>query len=176
MKTPTNFLIQSQFNTPLGPMIAIADDHHLYLLEFFDRHNLEKEITNLKKWKNTEIETSSNPLLESIKNEMDQYFQGTLKEFKTPIATLGSDFQELVWKELKNIPFGLIISYSELAISVGNPSACRAVAKANSTNQLAIIIPCHRVINKNKDLGGYAAGIDRKKWLLGHEHLHFSKK
>jgi AraC family transcriptional regulator of adaptative response/methylated-DNA-[protein]-cysteine methyltransferase len=94
------------------------------------------------------------------------YFQGKLKEFKTPIALNGTPFQKQVWEELLKIPYGQTISYKDLAIAVGNPRGCRAVAQANGANNLAVIIPCHRVINHNGRIGGYGGGLDRKKWLL----------
>lgn len=82
---------------------------------------------------------------------------------------IGSSFQMRVWEELEKIPFGQTRSYQEIATAIGRPTACRAVARANSTNQLAIIIPCHRVINSSGALGGYAGGLSRKQWMLKHE-------
>lgn len=111
----------------------------------------------------------------SIDSELKSYFQGTLQQFKTPIKTLGSPFQEQVWDALNEIPYGETQSYSNLANSVGKPKAYRAVAKANGANQLCLIIPCHRVINHNGDLGGYGGGLTRKKWLIEHENKFKNK-
>jgi O-6-methylguanine DNA methyltransferase len=81
----------------------------------------------------------------------------------------GSPFQKLVWNELLNIPYGETRSYLEEANAIGKPTSYRAVANANGANKLAIIIPCHRIINNNGEIGGYGGGIARKKWLLEHE-------
>lgn len=164
-----NILKASWIDTPLGPMIAIADEHALYLLEFVDRRGLEKEIEKLRKKLLLGIIPGSTFPIHSIKKELNEYFEGKLHIFKTPIANLGSPFQKEVWEQLKKIPFGTTQSYQDLAISIGKPYAYRAVARANGANQLAIIIPCHRVINTNGELGGYGGGIVRKQWLLNHE-------
>lgn len=92
-----------------------------------------------------------------------------LHSFTTLLRLLGTPFQKRVWQELLNIPYGETRSYSEIAVSVGRPAAYRAVAQANGANQLAIVVPCHRVINANGDLGGYGGGLSRKEWLLAHE-------
>jgi AraC family transcriptional regulator, regulatory protein of adaptative response / methylated-DNA-[protein]-cysteine methyltransferase len=159
----------SKINTKIGPMLAMADENKLYLLEFENRHNLEKEIEQLKLKTKSSIITGKNKILDSIESELNQYFEGTLKEFKTPIHFSGTQFQQIVWKELQKIPYGDTRSYADIAKAIGNPSAFRAVGNANGSNQLAIIIPCHRVINSNGNLCGYAAGIDHKKWLLNLE-------
>lgn len=82
---------------------------------------------------------------------------------------IGTDFQVKVWNELLNIPYGKTISYEELAIRVGDIKSIRAVGLANGQNPIAIVVPCHRVIGKNGDLGGYGGGLDKKVWLLEHE-------
>ncbi len=156
-------------DTPLGPMLAVADDEALCLLEFIDRRGLEKEIERLrKKTKLPIIPGKSNPT-QQIEKELREYFAGINQEFKTPLLLLGSPFQKRVWEELQKIPSGETRSYAEIAKAIGKPSAFRAVALANGANQIAIVIPCHRVINSNGDLGGYGGGIKRKEWLLKHE-------
>jgi len=159
----------SWLDTKLGPMLAIADEEALYLLEFVDRRGLEREIERLRKKTKRAIIPGETAPIHSIKNEIIAYFEGTLKEFKTPLCFLGSPFQKCVWEALKRIPPGKTCSYSDIAATIGKPSAFRAVANANGANQLAIVIPCHRVINANGELGGYGGGIPRKKWLIGHE-------
>ncbi|MBY0282253.1 MAG: trifunctional transcriptional activator/DNA repair protein Ada/methylated-DNA--[protein]-cysteine S-methyltransferase [Alphaproteobacteria bacterium] len=164
-----NALKTAWIDTPLGPMIAIADDNGLYLLEFADRRGLELEIERLRQKTKSAIVPGTTKPIDSIKKELDQYFKGTLQEFKTPLILFGSPFQRQVWDELKKIPFGQTVAYITLAIAIHKPSAFRAVANANGANQFAIVIPCHRVINANGDLGGYGGGIARKQWLLDHE-------
>lgn len=159
----------SWIDTPLGPMLVVADDEMLYLLEFVDRRGLEKEIERLrKKTKLPIIPGKTNPA-KQIEVELEGYFSGKIQEFKTPLLLIGSPFQKRVWEELQKIPRGETRSYAEIAAAIGKPSAFRAVALANGANQFAIVIPCHRVINSNGDLGGYGGGIKRKEWLLKHE-------
>ena len=153
-------------DTPLGPMIAVANEKALYLLEFVNRRGLEREMERLSK---SAIIPGRTPPIDSIEQELCLYFDGTLKEFKTPLFLLGSPFQKRVWEQLRKIPYGETISYSDQAAAMGNPAARRAVARANGTNQIAIVIPCHRVINSNGELGGYGGGITIKKWLIDHE-------
>lgn len=159
----------SWLDTPLGPMLAIADEHALYLLEFVDRRGLEREVERLRQKTKSAIIPGCTTPIRAIEKELHQYFEGKITEFKTPTLLLGSPFQKQVWEELKKIPSGETRSYSDIAAALGRPSAFRAVAQANGANQLAIIIPCHRVINANGELGGYGGGLIRKKWLLNHE-------
>lgn len=158
-------------DTKLGPMIAIADDEGLYLLEFVDRRGLEREVERLRKKLKVAIIPGETAIIRSIEAEMTQYFDGKKNVFQTPYHLIGSPFQILVWKELLKIPLGETRSYLDIAKSLKKPTACRAVARANGANQLAIIVPCHRVINENGDLGGYAGGIARKQWLLDLERI-----
>jgi methylated-DNA-[protein]-cysteine S-methyltransferase len=101
--------------------------------------------------------------------ELTAYYAGTLKEFRVPLAPLGTPFQQRVWKALLEIPFGATESYGQLARRIGAPNAARAVGLANGKNPIAIIIPCHRVIGSSGALVGYGGGLPRKKWLLEHE-------
>lgn len=162
-------------DTPLGPMMAIASDTQLYLLEFIERRGLEREIERLRRRAQAAIVPGHALPLERIKQELQAYFAGTLTEFTTPLHAIGSPFQHQVWQALRQIPPGQTRSYIEVAESLGKPLACRAVANANGANQLAIIIPCHRVINSNGELGGYGGGIAKKQWLLDHERKMISK-
>lgn len=159
----------SWIDTPLGPMIAIGDEAAIYLLEFVDRRGLEREVERLRKRTKSAIIPGITESIKSIEHELTQYFKGKLTMFKTPITLIGSPFQKSVWEQLMRIPPGETRSYLDLAVSLGKPTAFRAVAQANGANQLAIMIPCHRVINANGDLGGYGGGLTRKSWLLHHE-------
>lgn len=156
-------------DTELGPMLAVGDDSHLYLLEFVDRRGLEREIERMRKKLNAAIIPGKTAPIEKIEKEIKGYFAGTLKSFTTPLYLLGSPFQRKVWEELMKIPLGETRSYAAIAKSLGKPTAFRAVAQANGANQLCIIIPCHRVINSDGKIGGYGGGISRKEWLLQHE-------
>ncbi len=165
----STFLKAAWLDTPLGPMLAIADETTLILLEFIERKGLENEVIRLQKSLKATIQMGSTSPIVSIERELQHYFAGQLMEFKTPLQIIGSPFQQHVWQALRKIPYGKTQSYLDLAKSIDKPTAFRAVAQANSTNQLAIIIPCHRVINANGNLGGYAGGLSRKQWLLAHE-------
>ena len=172
---PTKFsqhlkiLKASWLDTKLGPMLAIADDDALYLLEFVDRRGLEREVERLRlKTKAAIIPGITDPI-KSITLELESYFEGTLREFKTPLHLLGSPFQILVWKELMRIAYGQTRTYLSQACAIGKQTAYRAVANANGANQLAIVLPCHRIINSNGNLGGYGGGKARKAWLIDHE-------
>lgn len=164
-----NILKATWIDTPIGPMIGIADEDSLYLLEFADRRGLELEIEKLrKKTGSTIIPGKCDPII-SIEQELSLYFLGELKEFKTNLKLMGSIFQKLAWDVLCKIPYGETRSYMEQAKRVGNPKAVRAVARANGANQIAIVIPCHRIINNDGKLGGYGGGVARKEWLINHE-------
>ncbi len=156
-------------DSPLGPILAIADEKELYLLEFVERRGLEREIERLRFKAKAAIVPGMTEPLRSIEGELKAYFEGSLKQFQTPLHLLGSPFQKSVWEELLKIPYGTTRSYAAQALSMGIPKATRAVANANGANQLAIVIPCHRIINSNGALGGYGGGITRKEWLLRHE-------
>jgi methylated-DNA-[protein]-cysteine S-methyltransferase len=110
------------------------------------------------------------PVLKQCIKELHEYFSGKRTEFSFPIDRVrGTDFQKKVWSALEKIPYGKTVSYEDIAIAVGSPKAVRAVGLANSKNPHWVVVPCHRVIGKNKKLVGYAGGLDRKKWLLEHE-------
>ncbi|WP_131779052.1 bifunctional transcriptional activator/DNA repair enzyme AdaA [Legionella bozemanae] len=159
----------SWFDSPLGPMLAVADEEALYLLEFVDRRGLEREVERLRKKMKAAIIPGDTSPIRSIEKELKAYFAGTLKQFNTPIKMLGSPFQKMAWHALTRIPYGETRSYAEQARALGKPTAYRAVANANGANSLSVIVPCHRIINSSGNLGGYGGGIVRKQWLLEHE-------
>jgi methylated-DNA-[protein]-cysteine S-methyltransferase len=111
----------------------------------------------------------SDSLLADARDQLARYFAGTLRTFTLPLAPNGTDFQRRVWRELETIPFGVTISYAELARRIGSTAAVRAVGAANGRNPIPIIVPCHRVIGSDGSLTGFGGGLDRKKWLLQHE-------
>jgi AraC family transcriptional regulator of adaptative response/methylated-DNA-[protein]-cysteine methyltransferase len=164
--TGVDCIVTSLYQSKLGPMIIGATSKGICLLEFSDRRMLEYQLKTLRKRFDAAIIPGTNKHIEQIKNELDEYFKGSLKKFRTPMVYPGTDFQQKVWNELQNIPYGKTISYIELAERVGIKNASRAVGTANGMNRIAIAIPCHRVVNKNGQLGGYGGGLYRKKWLL----------
>lgn len=152
--------------TPLGRMLALADEDFIYLLEFENRRGLEKEIERLRNRLNARIIHGSNDLLQELEKELKAYFKAQSAAFTIPLYLAGSDFQRSVWQLLKTIPLGQTASYQDLAIKLGDKNKVRAVGNANGANQIAILIPCHRVIQSSGDLGGYGGGIERKRYLL----------
>jgi methylated-DNA-[protein]-cysteine S-methyltransferase len=109
----------------------------------------------------------------ACKQQLQEYFAGTRREFKLALDAQGTDFQQQVWQQLQTISFGSSCSYQDIADALHNPKAVRAVGAANGKNPIAIIVPCHRVIGSNGTLTGYAGGLERKAWLLEHEGLRF---
>lgn len=164
-------LTASFINTKLGVMLAIADENSLHVLEFVDTLDLKNEIKKLRIKKNARI-LGYNKQIKSVKLELRSYFDGTLKEFKTPFHTDGSLFQILVWDKLMSVPYDKTRTYAYQAHAIGHKKAYRAVANANAANQIAIVIPCHRIINTNGNIGGYSGGLARKKWLINHEKMN----
>jgi AraC family transcriptional regulator of adaptative response/methylated-DNA-[protein]-cysteine methyltransferase len=169
MEKQVQVLKASWLETPLGPMVAIASDEALYVLEFVISRRLERAVQRLRKRTDCIIIPGTNPAIVSIEQELKAWFEGTLRVFKTPLYLLGSPFQNTVWGALCRIPYGETRTYMAQALMIQKPSASRAVANAHGANLLAIIIPCHRIINSNGNLGGYGGGIERKRWLINHE-------
>lgn len=150
-------------------MLAVAHDEALVLLEFTDNENIEKDISQVEEFFQTKIEEGENLILKQISAEIEDYFKHPTTNFTTPVEMIGTDFQKSVWAELRNIQSGNITSYSELAEKLDNPNAARAVGNAINANKLSIIVPCHRVLTKDMEIGGYNSGENRKNWLLQHE-------
>lgn len=159
----------TRFTTPLGPMMAVASEKGICVCDFTDRRMLETELKQIQKHYRINILPGSSKFFEQLKKQLNEYFEGTRKEFDIPLDTPGTKFQNDVWKVLQGIPYGETRSYKKQAIILGNEKAVRAVANANGDNRIAIIIPCHRVIGEDGKLVGYGGGLWRKKWLLEHE-------
>lgn len=162
-------MFAERIETPLGAMVAVADDKGLRLLEFADRRATERELSILRKRLRTNIVPGEHPHLEAVRSQLGDYFSGKNLEFDLPLAPIGSDFQLRTWKILRSIPVAETRSYSWMAERLGIPNARRAVGRANGTNMMCIVIPCHRVIRADGTLCGYGGGLWRKKWLLEHE-------
>ncbi len=123
-----------------------------------------------------QAEAGETPLLKEAAAQLKEYFDGTRREFDLPLALEGTAFQVAVWKALQTIPYGETRSYGEIAHSIGNPKACRAVGMANNRNRIAIIVPCHRVIGASGKLVGYGGGLDKKERLLTLERKNITNK
>jgi AraC family transcriptional regulator of adaptative response/methylated-DNA-[protein]-cysteine methyltransferase len=162
----------SWMSSPLGPLVAGATERGVCLLEFTDRRMLEAQVRTVQRLFAAPIIPGTNDHLRSLKRELAEYFTGALHGFTVPLEYPGTEFQRRVWDALLQIPYGATRSYEQLARTVGNLRAVRAVGRANGLNRIAIVIPCHRVVNKSGQLGGYGGGLRRKEWLLNLERTH----
>ena len=169
-------LFAERIETPLGAMLAIADDEGLRLLEFVDRRAMEREMSILRTRLQTNIVPGEHPHLAAARAQLADYFSGKNLEFSVPLAPVGSPFQMRTWDLLRTIPIGETRSYSWMAAKLGDAEMRRAVGRANGDNMMCIIIPCHRVIRADGSLCGYGGGLWRKKWLLDHERRWAQKR
>lgn len=152
--------------TPLGPLVAGVTDGAIVLLEYADRRMLPTQFKRLGKALGCVFVPGEDPLLTELATQLAAYFEGARADFDLPLSTSGTDFQERVWAALRAIPSGATRSYADIARAIGQPTAVRAVARANGDNRIAILIPCHRVIGSDGKLVGYGGGLWRKKRLL----------
>ncbi|MCR9136588.1 MAG: trifunctional transcriptional activator/DNA repair protein Ada/methylated-DNA--[protein]-cysteine S-methyltransferase [Alphaproteobacteria bacterium] len=152
--------------TPLGAMVAVSDKTRLHLLEFVERRALPAELQKIRQATGDEIGIGRFDPTEQVEAELTAFFRTESSRFETPLRYHGTPFTRAVWDELRQIPPGQTRSYSDLARSIGKPSATRAVARANGANMIALIVPCHRVIGADGSLTGYGGGLWRKQKLI----------
>ena len=168
-------IVTAKIESPLGELLAVATEEGVCLLEFSDRRRASRECRDLVRLLGQSLEDGDNWHLQTLRKQLSDYFNGDLKKFTVPLVTPGTDFQQAVWNELLQIPFGTTRSYQEQANILNKPDSVRAVANANGMNRISIIIPCHRVIGSDGRLTGYGGGLKRKKWLLDHEKKYSGK-
>ena len=161
-------LVLTRIDTPLGDMVAVTDEVGLHLFEFHDRTALPTEMRRIESRFGAVVEGTT-AASDALQRELAEYFAGTRQTFGARIVHRGSPFTSRVWGALVEIPCGETRSYGQIAERIGQPSAVRAVARANGANQVAILVPCHRVIGADGTLVGYGGKLWRKKWLLDHE-------
>ncbi|AKT50425.1 methylated-DNA--[protein]-cysteine S-methyltransferase [Arsenicicoccus sp. oral taxon 190] len=149
-------------DSPVGPLTAVADDEALIAI-YFERHGRAPAVTEHGE------RTDDHPVLAAARDQLADYFAGRRTGFDLPLAPRGDAFQQRVWAQLREIPYGQTRSYGQLARALGQPGAAQAVGNANGANPLSIVVPCHRVIGSDGSLTGYAGGLERKRWLLAHE-------
>jgi len=159
----------ASLDSPVGTLLAGVTNDALCFLEFSDPQRIELQTGRLRNRLRAEVISSRRPLLDTLTQQLDDYFAGKRRTFDVPLAYPGTDFQQRVWSALLEIPYGQTCSYLTLAKRVGSPDAVRAVGQANGMNPIAIVIPCHRVINSSGALGGYGGGLPRKQHLLNLE-------
>jgi len=158
------------YSTPVGLLFGGATKNGITFLEFSEEEYIKTHKTKNEKKFNGFFSETSNGYLNTLKEELNEYFAKKRKNFDIPIDIItGTDFQRAVWKILLKIPYGKTVSYQKQAEMLGNIKAVRAVANANGANSIVILIPCHRVIGKNGSLIGFGGGLWRKELLLNIE-------
>ena len=154
------------FNSPIGTLYITSSDKGVVCISLSGKESLLKDLERLVP--DMELEENAVKNKRVIK-QLREYFSGARKNFDLPLHVIGTEFQKLVWRQLKRVPFGQTASYKEIAEKIGKPQAMRAVGQANHRNPIPIIIPCHRIIGANGHLVGFGGGLDLKRFLLSHE-------
>lgn len=163
-------LLKTSYPTPLGDMVALFSSKGLCLLEFEQRtKGLEREWRDVERHAGAAAVPAEDARTRALGRQIAAYFAGDLKDFDVPLDLVGTAFQQQAWQALLQIPYGQTRSYAQQAASIGRPTAVRAVAAANGSNKIAIVVPCHRVIGSDGSLTGYGGGMPRKHWLLALE-------
>jgi AraC family transcriptional regulator of adaptative response/methylated-DNA-[protein]-cysteine methyltransferase len=164
--------------TPLGPMFGAATPRGICLLEFADRGSRQAVVSRMEKDHRCRVmaldrrqadppsEAPQAQYVEELERQLAAYFGRALQTFHLPLDTAGTPWQQRVWSALREIPYGSTCSYGDIAVRLGNPGGSRAVGRANGQNPVAIVVPCHRVIQADGGLRGYGGGLNRKRWLL----------
>ncbi len=154
------------WQSPIGPLVTAAVDDGVCMLEFGDERRISQQVASLHRWFGGPVVHDSHPHLAALHQQLDEYFKGSRTEFTVPLVIRGTDFEMATWNALREIPYGTTVSYADIARRIDNPNAVRAVGSANGRNRIAIVIPCHRVVNSDGALGGYGGGLWRKRRLL----------
>lgn len=166
-------LYYDEMDSPIGPLVLVMKENKLVRIGF---GSWDERLYELTPWIYTyykKINISQNiEALRHVKHELENYFMGKQQKFSIEIEFNGTEFQRKVWKVLNDIPIGETRSYQDIAVSIGNQKAVRAVGGAVNKNPIPIIVPCHRVIGKNGKMVGYNGGIDKKEFLLQHENVY----
>lgn len=155
-------LVMSTIDSPVGELRIVASEDALHAVLWPDEREGRVVFA-------ADVSPGQNKITRATAQQLAQYFAGERRSFDLPLAMAGTEFQELVWRSLAEIPFGETASYSKQATTIGRPKAIRAVGSANGRNPLSIVLPCHRIVAANGSLAGFAGGLDTKQWLLEHE-------
>lgn len=163
----SNVITLKRITTPVGPMYIAADKHGICMLEFVDRKSIENEILKIQKIRQAPILIGQNNHIKEAEKQIVKYFEGKLKYFTLSISYIGNKREIDYWEKIKQIPYGETKTYSQLAKEMG--LSFQKIRKLNGLNKIAILIPCHRLIEEDGNLLGYGGGIERKKWMLNLE-------
>lgn len=154
------------YESPVGPLLASATESAVCGLSFCDARELPHRLQTLRDRYRESLRSAGDSPLDALRAQLEEYFEGRRREYTVPLSSAGSKFQQRVWAALREIPYGETWSYLQLAVRIGDALATRAVGHANGANPIAIVIPCHRVINADGGEGGYGGGLWRKRILL----------
>ncbi|EMQ4904878.1 cysteine methyltransferase [Listeria monocytogenes] len=153
-------MLKQQKSSPVGDLFITIDEKWIRNISYDEPKN----------WELLEGTIIEKELFQALTTQLDDYFDGKREHFDLPVLLKGTDFQQKVWQALSEIPYGVVVSYKDIAISAGSPKAVQAVGQANRANPIPIIIPCHRCVKSNGELGGYnGADVDKKQYLLALE-------
>ncbi|EAE6383051.1 methylated-DNA--[protein]-cysteine S-methyltransferase [Listeria monocytogenes] len=153
-------MLKQQKSSPMGDLFITIDEKWIRNISYDEPKN----------WELLEGTIIEKELFQALTTQLDDYFEGKREHFDLPVLLKGTDFQQKVWQALSEIPYGVVVSYKDIAISAGSPKAVQAVGQANRANPIPIIIPCHRCVKSNGELGGYnGADVDKKQYLLALE-------
>jgi len=156
-------------DSPLGPLLLGATERGVCLCEFAGRGGRERIEKRLLERHRRSVVDGDSAHIAALARQLGEYFAGKRRDFDLPLDLAGSPWQRRVWEGLLTIPYGETRGYGELAAQLGKPGGARAVGRANGDNYVAIVVPCHRVIEASGALRGYGGGLERKRWLLDHE-------
>ncbi|EAF1401013.1 methylated-DNA--[protein]-cysteine S-methyltransferase [Listeria monocytogenes] len=153
-------MLKQQKSSPVGDLFITIDEKWIRNISYDEPKN----------WELLEGTIIEKELFQALTTQLDDYFEGKREHFDLPVLLKGTDFQQKVWQALSEIPYGVVVSYKDIAILAGSPKAVQAVGQANRANPIPIIIPCHRCVKSNGELGGYnGADVDKKQYLLALE-------
>lgn len=157
--------------SPVGPLLIGVQEKCIRFVQFAQMERLAEQVMRLQQQLGKPFRHATHQLHEQLEAELEEYFDRKRQAFSLPLKPIGTAFQMRVWQGLQKIPYGKTWCYEQLATEIGQPTASRAVGLANGANPIAILIPCHRVVNKNGQMGGYGGGIWRKQILLDVEKI-----
>lgn len=167
-------LLVDYIPSPIGEIVIVVDCDRLCSLDFGD---YPERMLKLLRHRYGEVRLQQAHDPHGFSSRIQDYFAGDYDGLlMVPVSTGGTHFQQQVWSALRDIPVGQTLTYAQLAARIGRPTAARAVGMTISLNPVALVLPCHRVVGCNSSLTGYAGGLERKRWLLGHEHAHFRER
>ena len=170
---PTHEAMWGALASPVGALLIVVSEAGVQRVDFLDDSKIvhcSDGMRSVVVQSTSKQFTGKHPLLCETVVQLVEYFEGNREKFSLPIDVAGTDFQRQAWLALADVPFGETATYKQQAERIGRPKAVRAVGVANSKNPVAIVLPCHRIIGSDGSLTGYAGGLDKKQWLLRHEH------